>query len=136
MKRNLHFIVQIEEPIRRAQDDARSPNATENDSIDTLCPQNRFELVTGACVVSRFLQDDISSRFVDVESRIKLRGSRVCSCEWSTGSLESRAKCRKWPPRVSCVAIECSQYRLSPVVTDQTPVRIAISSIVSIRVSR
>lgn len=37
---NLHVVVQVEEPIRRAQDDTRSTNATENDGVDALRPQN------------------------------------------------------------------------------------------------
>jgi hypothetical protein len=71
---NLHLVVQIEQPVHRAQNHARSPDATDDNSLDPLRAEDLFQGVAIAGVVSGLPQDNISNVLFDFKVGVDCRG--------------------------------------------------------------
>lgn len=80
---DIDCVVQVSEAVSGAEDDTRSANARENDSIDVLGIENLLELVSSASIVPRLSDDEVILR--DVESRVDLRAGRALHSDWAVG---------------------------------------------------
>jgi hypothetical protein len=80
-KKNSHLVVQIKQPVDRAQNNARSPNATDDNSLDLLRPEDFFKSVAVAGVVPGLPQDNVSNVLLDLEVGVDCRGIVVFGCD-------------------------------------------------------
>lgn len=54
-----HLVIQIEQPVRGAEDDAAGADAREDHRVDLLAAQDELELVARAGVVARLREDGV-----------------------------------------------------------------------------
>lgn len=97
-KCDLHFVIQVEQLIRRVQDDARRPDARQDDSIDLLRAEDFLELIPKAGIVSCLDDDDIARSGIDVKGRIDLRQGIARRAQGATdfGERDRRGGCAQF----------------------------------------